>query len=149
MKTLINISIIFSFVVLPALAIDLPEEPPDDFFISYKVKSAEGDVPGFTFTASASGDASLEFEGKEGATFNIDINSVKKLYNAVCEYDSTSQGADADEEHMSYTVSREIRVVANGIEKTSNFSRGPALGSNPISDMVLEILDEYQPGWRD
>lgn len=143
MKTLINISIIFSFVVLPALAIDLPEEPPDDFFISYKVKGAEGDVPGFTFSASVSGLGTLKTSAGYEVTFDIGAKSVKNLYDTVRKSNFFQYPGFGTFNYL------EIHVVADGNEKTIFPARYEESDWVFIQRAVFEVLDENRPGWRD
>jgi hypothetical protein len=76
--------ICFFVLSFTATALDLPENPPDDFFISYKIKGAGG-LPDFTFTASVSGEAFLEFKGKEGVLDGAEeaIDSIKDKVVAI------------------------------------------------------------------
>lgn len=152
---------LFTAFALPftSTAVDLPENPPDDFFISYEVKGIIAHeathITDFKFTASASGDAFLEFKGKEGATLNINDNSVKKLYNAVRKSNVLSiVDYPVEDETEATEIAQalfECSVVANGKEKTvvRTFQIEKMDVDGTLFATVLEVLDENRPGWRD
>ena len=141
MKLLMKI-IISVFAAISAVAVDLPEDPPDDFFISYKVKGAEGDVPGFTFTASVSGLGTLKTSAGYEVTFDIEAKFVKKLYDTVRKSDFFQYPGFGTFNCL------EIRVIASGNEKTIFPARYEESDWDFIQRVVFEILDENRPGWR-
>jgi hypothetical protein len=150
-KTLVKAVLVFAFVGVSTAADDLPrlppipKIPPDDFFISYKVKDADGDVPDFKFTASASGNASLKREGYKEVTFDIDPKSVKKLYKAVRKSGFFDLFRSPGAGTSSYL---RIRVVADGNEQALTLRGYDESECDFISRVVLEVLDENLPGWR-
>ncbi|UCE26786.1 MAG: hypothetical protein JSW52_10645 [Candidatus Coatesbacteria bacterium] len=151
MKTLVNAILIFAFVGVSA-AVDLPDEPPDDFFMAFdafdfNVPASAADVYSFRFTASASGSATLKVAGSKKVTFDIDGKSVEKLYNAVRGLWETMGPIP-----KGIVWTRKIHVIADGNEASFLVNNEVIEPSKPLlkfEKAVLDVLDEERPGWRD
>ena len=157
MKTLVTAILLFALAGVSA-AFDLPDEPPDDFYINYRAETqAEVDEvaksvindKAFEFEAFASGNATLKVGGDKKVTFDIDAKSVKKLYNAVRKGNVLSlvdvpvrDRCEAEE------IATSFRIVADGNENTLIRSSYDESEWDFIQRAIFEVLDENRPGWR-
>jgi len=155
MKMLAVIATMLAVVGASAAEGPFPEEMPDDFSFTYQVKL--GDLPidlGAgqyikTFTASASGAATLVTKGGKELEFTLKPRSVKKLYRVVqaLEWEAGQAATMPLKPGISGTTAR---VMVNGVERSWVWVDTP--GDDKVvvvNKAVLEVLDENRPGWRD
>jgi len=133
MRLLFATWLLFALVGTAAAA-ELPDEPPEDFFISYKLTGLEGGVPDFRFTANASGNATFKVEGDKKVQFAIGTKVVQKLYRAARKSKIFKSEASATAGNL------EIRVVANGHEQTVSAIHGDCVWP-AITNAVVAVLD--------
>ncbi len=144
MKTLLIAVLMFTVTCTSWSAVNLPKKMPDDFFIRYEVKGADGGFPDFVFTASASGNATLNWHVER---FDFPTFSVKHLYNAARNLWESSGSIP-----KAIKWTRKTYIVASGNEVTF-LSNNESIIQNTefgkLENVILTVIDENRPGWRD